>query len=414
MEDSLVTESSMPAYWRAIGILGITQIASWGALYYAFAIIAPEIQRDLGLSSGVVFGAFSWSVLVAGVAATPAGMLIDRHGGRLVMAAGSLLCAVGLAWLSQCGSALSYLGAWTVLGLAMPFTLYEAAFATLNRKLPHRARQAISSMTLFGGFSSTIAWPLTLYLVTAIGWRDTYLVFAAFQLAACLPLHLLLGPDPPSAPATEGQPSHYTLAQALRHPAFHWLALAFAGPGLIFAALAVHLIPLFQKLGHPAAVAVWMAALIGPTQVVGRIGEMTLFRHAPARRIGIAVFAALPAAMLALLLFGTQAWAATLFCIIYGLGMGLVTIVRGTVPQELFGRENYGAISGAMAVPALVSKAAAPLLAAAVMGAAKGPFLMIAVLLACGLASLGLFVMALRAHAGAPALAAANRVSRPA
>jgi MFS family permease len=388
----------MPAYWRTIGILGITQIASWGALYYAFAIIAPEIQRDLGLSSNLVFGAFSWSVLVAGVAATPAGILIDRHGGRLVMAAGSLLCSAGLAWLSQCGSALSYIGAWTVLGLAMPFTLYEAAFATLNRKLPDRARQAISSLTLFGGFSSTIAWPLTLHLVTAIGWRDTYLVFAAFQLAACLPLHLLLGADAPRAFAGKGKQTHYTLAQALRHPAFHWLALAFAGAALIFSALAVHLIPLFQHLGHPASVAVWMAALIGPTQVAGRIGEMTLFRHAPARRIGACVFAALPSALLALLLFGSQAWAAVLFCVVYGLGMGILTIVRGTVPQELFGREHYGAISGAMAVPALVSKAAAPLLAAAILGAANGPFLMIGTLLACGVASLGLFLMALRAH----------------
>lgn len=407
MEDSVFTESHpMPAYWRAIGILGITQIASWGALYYAFAIIAPEIQRDLGLSSGVVFGAFSWSVLVAGVAATPAGILIDRHGGRLVMAAGSLLCVAGMAWLSQAGSALSYLGAWTVLGLAMPFTLYEAAFATLNRKLPDQARQAISGLTLFGGFASTISWPLTLYLVTRIGWRDTYLVFAAFQLAVCLPLHLLLGADPPRAPATAGKHTHYTLAQALRHPAFHWLALAFASAALIFSTLAVHLIPLFQKLGHPAGVAVWMAALIGPTQVAGRIGEMTVFRRVPARRIGACVFAALPAALLALLLFGPQAWAATLFCIVYGLGMGILTIVRGTVPQELFGREHYGAISGAMAVPALVSKAAAPLLAATVLGAANGPFVLIAGLFGCGLAALGLYLMALRAHDAAPALAA--------
>lgn len=398
----------MPAYWRAIGILGITQIASWGALYYAFAIIAPEIQRDLGLSSGVVFGAFSWSVLVAGMAATPAGILIDRHGGRLVMAGGSLLCTAGLAWLSQCGSAWSYIGAWTVLGLAMPFTLYEAAFATLNRKLPDQARQAISGLTLFGGFASTISWPLTLYLVTAIGWRDTYLVFAIFQLLACLPLHLLLGADPPRTRAASGKQTHFTLAQALRHPAFHWLALAFAGAALIFSALAVHLIPLFQKLGHPASVAVWMAALIGPMQVAGRIGEMTIFRRVPARRIGACVFAALPAALLALMLFGVQAWAATLFCIVYGLGMGTLTIVRGTVPQELFGREHYGAISGAMAVPALVSKAAAPLVAAAVLGAADGPFLVIAALFACGLASLGLFLMALRAHDTAPALAPTN------
>ncbi|WP_020653709.1 MFS transporter [Massilia niastensis] len=394
----------MPPAWRTIGILGVTQIVSWGALYYAFTITAPGIQRDLGIGPGIAFGAFSWSLLVAGMAATPAGMLIDRHGGRYAMAAGSLAAALGLAWLALCTTPAAYVGAWTVIGLAMSLTLYEAAFATINRKLQDRARQGISTLTLFGGFASTIAWPLTLYLVNLAGWREAYLCFAALQLGLCLPLHLLLGADAPrTARASDTAPRrHATLAEALRHPAFRKLALAFAGNVLVFSALAIHLIPLLQHLGHAAGAAVLMAALIGPMQVAGRIGEMTVGRHAPPRRVGVAVFAALPAALLTLLLFGSQAWAPALFCMIFGLGNGILTIVRGTVPQELFGREHYGAISGALAAPSLLAKAAGPLAAAAILRA-DGPLLLLALLLGCALASLLLYLSALRAHAAQPA-----------
>ena len=118
---------------RTIGILALTQIVSWGSLYYAFTIMAPGMQRDLGLAPELIFGAFSWSLLVAGLAATPAGVLLDRYGGRYIMAAGSLLCAIGLVWLSRSSDAISFYLAWTLLGIAMALTLYEAAFATINR-----------------------------------------------------------------------------------------------------------------------------------------------------------------------------------------------------------------------------------------------------------------------------------------
>ncbi|HWW69373.1 MAG TPA: MFS transporter, partial [Duganella sp.] len=192
--------------WRTIGILAFTQIATWGAVYYAFAIVAPAIGRELGMRADLVYGAFSWSLLVSGLVATPAGILIDRFGGRWVMAAGSLLCGAGLVWLSRATGTPSYFGAWTLLGVAMALTMYEAAFATINRKFHFDSRQAISTLTLFGGFSSTVFWPLTLKLSTLIGWRDTYLWFGLAQLLFCLPLHLMLGRDAPAEPAAHAPP----------------------------------------------------------------------------------------------------------------------------------------------------------------------------------------------------------------
>ncbi len=388
----------MSAARRTIGILAITQIVSWGALYYAFAVLAPGIQRDLHINAETAFAAFSWSLLVAGITATPIGALVDRHGGRYVMAAGSVVCAAGLAWLSRCTTTLSYFGAWTVIGLAMALTLYEAAFATINRKIPIGAPRAISTLTLFAGFASTIFWPLTLAIASRLGWRDTYLAYALLQLALCLPLHLWLGRDAPHPAAVPDAPrDSHTLGEAVRHPAFWKLALAFSANVFIFSALAVHLIPLLQTLGHTAGTAVLLAALVGPMQVAGRIGERTLAKDAAPQLVGRFVFATLPFGLLVLALFGTQAWAVVVFCLLYGMSNGVLTIIKGTLPRAMFGPRHYGAIMGALAAPSLLAKAAGPLVGAAILSGAAGATMLPLGLFVCALASLLLYLSAIRA-----------------
>lgn len=381
---------------KTIGILAVTQIVSWGSLYYAFSIVAPDIERDLALAPELVFGAFSWALLVAGLVSTPVGILLDRYGGRYVMATGSVLCTLGLVGLSHCTGVVSYYVAWTLIGVAMALTLYEAAFATINRKLEIGSRKAISTLTLFGGFASTVFWPLTAKLHTMLGWRDTYLWYGAIQLLICVPLHLWLGADTARSKLRDpvGAPRSHTLAEALRHQAFWMLALAFSANAFIFSAMSVHLIPLLGHLGESAALAVMLATLIGPMQVAGRIGEMTLGRNTPPQTVGKLTFSMLPAALLVLVLFGSQAWAAASFCVLYGLSNGILTIVRGSVPQALFGRENYGAISGAMAGPSLLSKAAGPLAAAAILRYDSGPLILLFVLLAMSVASLAFYLRA--------------------
>ncbi|MCS0628630.1 MFS transporter [Telluria mixta] len=379
-----------------IGILAVTQIVSWGSLYYAFTILAPGIRRDLGLAPELVFGAFSWALLVAGLAATPVGILLDRHGGRHVMAAGSFLCFLGMAWLARCTDVASYYAAWTLIGLAMALTLYEAAFAAIQRRFDAGARQAMSTLTLFGGFASTLFWPLTAWLETSYGWRDTYLLYGIVQLAVCMPLHLCLGADVPRAgPQQRDDPARgHTLAEAVRHPAFWTLALAFAANTFVFSAMAVHLIPLFERLGQARGTAVLLAALIGPMQVAGRVGEMAFARHTAPQTVGKLTFAMLPAALAVIALGGAQAWSVAAFCALYGLSNGILTILRGSLPRALFGREHYGAIAGAMAGPALVSKAAGPLIAAALLRRVDGAALLLSVLLAMSIASLALYLRA--------------------
>jgi MFS family permease len=390
------------APWKIISILSFTQVVSWGSLYYAFAILAPDIQHELGWRAEVVFGAFSWSLLVAGLVSAPAGMLLDRYGGRSVMGAGSLASGAGFIALATAQSVVHYFAAWTLLGVAMAMVLYEAAFATINREFLQNARRGISTVTLFGGLASTAFWPLTLKLNGMVGWRETFIIYGVAHLALCAPLHALLAPRKQRAIRSDlAHPlKNYTLKEAVRHPVFWKLAFAFSANSFIFSALSVHLIPLLQHFGHPIVSVVFLATLIGPMQVAGRIGEMTFARHALPQSVGKVTFSLLPAALLALLFLGEHLWAVALFCILYGLSNGILTIVRGTVPQALFGRENYGAISGALAGPSLISKAAGPLAAAAVLQLSSSVYPLLGVLLLMSAVSLGFYLAAVKTSRG--------------
>ena len=389
-----------PGMKKTIGILAFTQVVSWGGLYYAFTILGPHIQREMGWSPEIIYGAFSWALLVAGLASPGVGVLLDRFGGRPVMGAGSVVCATGFLILGTAHSQIAYFIAWTVLGIAMAMVLYEAAFATLNHAFPVGTRNAISTLTLFGGFASTVFWPLTLKLDGLIGWRDTYLLFGAVQLVLCAPLHTLMARQLPSSlqvpdPATQAVRS-YSLREAVRHPTFWKLAFAFAANSFVFSALSVHLIPLLHEFGHSTELAVVLAALIGPMQVAGRIGERMFGRNAAPQSVGKITFGILPVALVALLLWGSQSVAAGLFCVLYGLSNGILTIVRGTIPQALFGRENYGAISGALAGPALLAKAAGPLVNAAVVQRTASPSPIIGFLLVAAIISLACYFSAVK------------------
>ncbi|MGW8391627.1 MFS transporter [Pseudoduganella sp. HUAS MS19] len=346
---------------NAMLTLGVTQIISWGILYYAFGVMAPAIQSELGISAAKIYGAFSWAVLVAGLASIPVGVLIDRHGGSRVMAAGSLLAGVGLCILSGSRDVSAYYLAWTLIGLGMAMSLYEAAFATLNRSMHGASRKAISNVTLIGGLASTVFWPLTAWLLGRLDWRQTCLIFALTLLAGCMPLHAALddGRARPNAQTPERR--HFALAEAIAHPVFWLLAAIFATHAFIFSALSVHMIPLLRKTGHPEQVVVGLVAIIGPMQVLGRLIERVFAGRVSPRVVGVVTIAGLPAALGVLYAMGEEAWAVVLFCVLYGLSNGVLTILRATLPQSIFGHANYGAISGALTAPSLIAKAGAPL-----------------------------------------------------
>jgi predicted MFS family arabinose efflux permease len=384
---------------RLVVGLGVAQIISWAALIYAITVLGKPMAADLGVSDIVVFGAFSASLVVSGLLGPRVGALIDRRGGRLVMVWGSVIAAAALVLLAVAPSLPIFAAAWIAIGVARAMTLYEAAFATLSQHLGTSFRRAVTAVTLFGGFAGTVAFPLSLAGLDTIGWRGAIAGFALAELLICVPLHFWCIPAGPGR-------HHRTAGQddaqdgdgdaGWSGPGLAALTLSFALTAFITSAIAAHVVNLLQAAGLATATAVWIASLIGPMQVVGRIVELTFAHRLTAVGTGMATLALLILALLTLAIGGTSVAGALAFAAMYGCANGIQTIVRGTVPAELFGRHGYGTMMGRIARWSFIARALAPLALSliAALGLAFDPS--VALLAAMALAALTAYVVAIR------------------
>ena len=172
-----------------IASLGIAQVISWGSLYYSIGVLGPAMRGDLGASELFLFGSFTAGLLVSGTLAPIAGRLIDARGGRLVLSLGSGAGCVAMALLAVAPNPAVMVVGWLLAGAAMSSCLYDPAFATLSQHTGDRYRSAVTALTLFGGFASTVFWPLSHILLEAWGWRMTFGIYAGLHLFVCLPIH---------------------------------------------------------------------------------------------------------------------------------------------------------------------------------------------------------------------------------
>ena len=346
--------------WRRVCALGVAQIVSWGTLFYTIAVLGGAMRAETGTSDLWLFGSFTAGLFLSGLVSPLIGRQIDTFGGRRVLAAGSLTGALACAVLATAQGPLTLAAGWLLAGVAMAACLYDPAFATLHQIAGLSYRRAVTALTLFGGFASTVFWPLSQYLLDTVGWRQTFATYAVPHLVLCLPLHVASVPagrgawerapaaDPGAAPRPHGGPT------------FVWLAAALSLAAFISSAIAAHLIGLLTATGLSARDAVLIGSLIGPMQVAGRIMEFAFTRHVRALAMGTFAFA-LMAGALAVFTQVHGIWIVALaFAIPYGWANGIMTIVRGTVPAELFGHRDYGALLGRLALPQFVLKAVAP------------------------------------------------------
>jgi MFS family permease len=370
----------MRSGWTLIWALAIAQLVSWASLYYSFSLFVVPMEAELGWSRTTLDGALSLGLLVAGLLAYPVGAWIDRHGGRAVMSLGSLSGAALLwAWSSTRSPVLFY-ALWLGLGLSLAATLYEPVFAVITRSFPQSYRLRITALTLVGGFASTVFIPLTQLFIDVLGWRHALLALSLCNIVIALPVHALLlyGSEPEAAVAGSTNPATSqggaeAMRRALRHRVFWGLAVSFTLYYATFSAMTFHIIPLLSERAVPTATIVGAIAVIGPAQVLGRVGLLVFGTRVSAPLAGRLAFAAFPAAVILLLAFPASLIALFAFAVVYGAANGVITIVRGLAVPDLLWREGYGAINGALTLPANVARAAAPF-GAALIWRASGSY----------------------------------------
>ena len=387
--------TSAPSLPGTVTALGVAQIVSWGTLFYTIAVLGTALREAAGVGEVALYACYSAGLVVSGLVAPAIGRRIDARGGRVVLSAGSLLAAIACVVLALVQGPITLLIGWLLAGVAMGATLYDPAFATLHVVAGSHYRRSVTALTLFGGFASTVFWPLSQVLLDTVGVRATFAIYAALHLALCVPLHWWFVPRGRS----QGVQSH---APAVSAPAaraasaFFWLAVALVLVSVIASALAAHLIGLLTASGLTVREAVLIGALIGPMQVAGRVMEFALGRYVGPIAAGTLAFATLTAAVVIFAVQSGNFALAVLFAALYGWSNGVLTIVRGTVPAELFGREGYGALLGRLAMPQVIARALAPAAVAGLLVFDAQRIVTLTTLVACGVLALIAYRRAVR------------------
>ena len=382
-------ELLMPVVPGPVLALGVTQIIGFGSLYYAFGVLVAPMSTDLAISPTLAYGLLSVALLAGSLAAPLAGRLVDRRGARVMMAAGSVASAFALAAVALAPNWQALLAALILAEVVAPLVLYDAAFAALAEAAGQaRARLAITQMTLLGGFASTLFWPLTLWLQTVWGWREAFLVFAALHLLVCLPLHLTLPRSGATGHKADPTPPPFAPLPARHHRrAMALLAVGLSVGWVVFSAFSAQWVPALTALGLTEGAAVAAGALMGPAQVGARVIEMVFAAHRHPIFAALIAMTSVVLALIVLILGPSGILTASVFAVLFGVGQGLGTVVRGTLPLALFGPLGFGARLGQLASLRMLVAALAPFAMAGSL-ALFGP--MVTLILAAVLAQLAL------------------------
>jgi predicted MFS family arabinose efflux permease len=351
--------------WRIVSVLSITHLISYGTLFYAFALLIEPMERDLGWSKTALTAAFSLALISSAFFAVPVGRLIDQGYGRVVMTGGSVLAALLLVLWAYTESYPVFVLIWIGLGAATSALFYEAGFAVLALNLGLLARRGITIITLVAGFASTVFIPLLHVLIDRYGWRDTLLAMAALNIAICAVLHATGIPAAPARLKHTGEsrslaPSTSNPRRVLAKPAFWLFVITSVLQGIISVGIPVHLIPILLERGFSIEAAVAAYTVIGPAQVAARFLTGFGERAMSLRGIGVVTMALSALGFLLLPFIPVGSWLIFVFAALYGASNGMLTIVRALLPPELFGREDYGAIQGMIAMPVRITMAIAP------------------------------------------------------
>jgi MFS family permease len=393
---------------KMVGWLSLGQLITWGSVFYLFALVMEPVEHELGLSRAQSSLAFSLALLAEGLMAWPVGRWIDRGHERAVMTGGSLVMALGLLLQSAVEGAVGFYAAWTLLGTGFAATLYSPAFSIVTRRFPNDFRRAIITLTFLGGLASTVFIPLIAWLVAHLGWRHALWVLAAIHLIVCVPLHARVLRNAPAGRAMPAQAGHANDKRGTLPVSAYIRSVPFLLIGVfsvllmaVTAALPPHMVSLLRGSGLSERWAIAVPASIGVVQVLGR-ALLYFFEHRfdvhTANRL---IPCLIPLGLLALLLGSGHAGAALLFVALYGMGNGMLTIVKGTAIAQYVNREHVATLNGALGLPMAVARAIAPLMLGLLWTQQAGY-------------TAGLWVLLIASVIAVVALVAAQRVRAPA
>jgi len=360
---------------RVLTVLCLSEITSYGVLYYAFPVMATRISAQTGWSTAAATAAFTTGLIASGLVGIPVGRWLDRYGPRVVMTSGSVLGVAALVLIATAPSLQWFFVAWLLAGTAMAGVFYAPAFTALTRWYGHDRVSALTTLTLVAGLASTVFAPLTAQLLHHFDWRTTYVVLSAVLAVVTVPAHFfgLALPWPATTSNPPDQHDHSPDPVAIaRSRMFLTLAVAFALAGFALYAVAINLVPLLVERGLSLSTAALALGLGGVGQVSGRLGYAWLSARTSLRTRTVLVLLTGALSIVTLGLLPGPAALLIAVSVLVGMTRGIFTLLHATAVSDRWGTRDYGRLNGLISAPITFAQALAPATGAALADVMSG------------------------------------------
>jgi MFS transporter, OFA family, oxalate/formate antiporter len=373
--------------WYIVGVGFLANVASSFALASTLSIFLKPLTAELGISRGVFSLLRSGEGIIAACLAPLVGTLVDRHGGRWLMAVGATIAALGfllLGYIENFGQfAAIRLTLVTFGDVLMGYMVVNVVVAQWFVR--HRGRAfALTSMGV--GFAKVCMPILAAWLLITLGWRQTWLVFGALTVALLvLPALLIvrrspeeMGLKPDGASDLIADPGTitsrkksseeflrndsnvvWTRAEAIRTSAFWLLVITFGISSIGVTGLNLHVYSYVTDVGHSPVVAAMVMSVIASMQLASPLAWGLLAERIDARIAAMLRFIVQGVGL------GLAIWTGNLFCLyagffLYGIGLGGNMVLPDILWANYFGRLSLGKVRGMGLLISQVLAAAGP------------------------------------------------------
>ena len=343
--------------------LGISQIVSYGTMFYSFAQIKVELAEKLGLTLETTTMIVSLALFINVLISSYVGYLIDRYGGLKVLSNGLFIGSIGFITLFFTNSFLGFLFSMLLIGISFSSTTYNVAFSAVIQIDDQNSRKNITIITFYGAIASSVCWITIGFLRSYFGLNSIFLMLSLFLFL--MGLYFLIKMNVQKKEKKNNPKKQIEdlvpLALSQKEKVIIAILMIFGFTEyLIFSTTALSLINFFTSNFNDPSVAIILASTYGPFQLVGRFLEMRFATFLDARLTGLIASTIVPISLIIILI--PDFYICIIAMALFGMGHGLLTVTGGYVPNLFFEPRVIGRVKGYIWAPTALGMSCAPFL----------------------------------------------------
>ncbi|MBB2950809.1 MFS transporter [Sphingobacterium sp. JUb56] len=338
--------------------LGIAQIVLWGGSYFLLSVLAKDIMAEMNWSYQQVYGCLSLALLVSGLLLPTVGRTIQHTDRHAVLLFSGLVMAIGLIVIGSSSNFLIFASGWVIIGIAMAMGLYDALFAAIGKKYSFNVAKSLVWITLVSSLAPSVSWIFTSYILDSFGWRNTCYTYAILLIISIFPIHLYVFKNKEGNKSTLKNETFRSSVELFRSKLYYLLSANFTLGSVISSTVIIYLIEILLHGRIEMSMVLVIIAFLGPSQAMARVIELIIGKRTAIEMSFISTIII----FLGMVLIFISPILAIPGVIVFGIGNGMRSVLRGTLPLSVYGRDNYALIIGRLARMPLLAQATAPFL----------------------------------------------------